>query len=154
MRRKDKEINDPQLINQILQEANIVRFGIKAEPVPYVVPLNYGYKNHCFYIHSARLGRKIELLKANPMVSFEIEHQVDIVKKDISCEWTTKYRSIMGIAKVQILSEKKDIIEGLDILMQHHGKMENAYDENYFQRIVILKAQILEIEGKQSGDFD
>lgn len=154
MRRKDKEIKDKELIEKILLSANIVRLGINASPVPYIVPLNYGYRDNCFYIHSARLGRKIELIKQNSLVSFEIEHEVEMVKKSLSCEWTTQYRSLMGIANVEILSEKKDIIEGLNILMEHSGKMDNEYDESYFQRIVILKVQILEIDGKQSGDFD
>jgi nitroimidazol reductase NimA-like FMN-containing flavoprotein (pyridoxamine 5'-phosphate oxidase superfamily) len=153
MRRKDKEITDNHIIEDILSNSGIVRIALNSQPVPYIVPLNYGYKNKELYIHTSRMGRKIDLIKANPMVAFEVENHAEIIKKDISCEWTTKYRSVMGIAKIEILTEKEDIIKGLDIIMQHFGKMQNQYDEKYFQRIVVLKLSIVELSAKQSGDW-
>ena len=153
MRRKEREITDRNLIEKILSTSEIVRVAINDTPAPYIVPLNYGYKNNALYIHSARNGIKIELMRANPIVSFEIEQKTEIVKSEISCEWTTKYRSVIGIAEAEILTKKDEIVHGLDVLMQHFGKKENKYDEKYFQRIVIIKLTISEIIGKQAGDW-
>lgn len=153
MRRKEREITDRNLIEKILSTSEIVRVAINDTPAPYIVPLNYGYKNNALYIHSARNGIKIELMRANPIVSFEIEQKTEIVKSEISCEWTANYRSVIGIAEAEILTKKDEIVHGLDVLMQHFGKKENKYDEKYFQRIVIIKLTISEIIGKQAGDW-
>jgi nitroimidazol reductase NimA-like FMN-containing flavoprotein (pyridoxamine 5'-phosphate oxidase superfamily) len=39
---------------------------------PYVVPLAYGYDGEAVYAHSA-IGRKIRLMRANPLVTFEVD---------------------------------------------------------------------------------
>ncbi|MFL5759358.1 MAG: pyridoxamine 5'-phosphate oxidase family protein [Thermomicrobiales bacterium] len=39
---------------------------------PYVVPLAYGYDGEAIYAHSG-LGRKIRLMRAQPLVSFEVD---------------------------------------------------------------------------------
>jgi len=45
---------------------------------PYQIPLNYGYKDNSLYIHSARGGKKIDLLRANNLVHFQIETRVEV----------------------------------------------------------------------------
>ena len=44
MRRKDREITDLRQIEEILEEAQIVRVAMSDGDSPYVVPLNYGYE--------------------------------------------------------------------------------------------------------------
>lgn len=39
---------------------------------PFVVPLAYGYDGECVYAHSGP-GRKIHLMRAQPLVSFEVD---------------------------------------------------------------------------------
>ena len=43
-----------------------------ADGRPYVVPLAYGYDGAAIYAHSGP-GRKIRLMRANPLVSFEVD---------------------------------------------------------------------------------
>lgn len=47
---------------------------------PYVVPLAYGYDGEAIYAHSG-LGRKIRLMRAQPLVSFEVD------RADASDRW-------------------------------------------------------------------
>lgn len=43
-----------------------------SEGRPYVVPLAYGYDGQAVYAHSGP-GRKIRLMRANPLVTFEVD---------------------------------------------------------------------------------
>ena len=43
---------------------------------PYVVPLSYGYDGESIYAHSGP-GRKIRLMRAQPLVSFEVDRADD-----------------------------------------------------------------------------
>lgn len=75
MRRKDREITDICAILDLVSECKVCRLAMTDGGVPYIVPLNYGYEYAdgalTFYFHSAKEGRKLEILKKNPTVCLE-----------------------------------------------------------------------------------
>ncbi len=83
MRRKDKEITDQSVIQEILLNNTICRLSLSDGEMPYVIPMNYGYKDGCFYFHSAHEGRKLNLLKKNNKVCIEVTDSIEIVTSPI-----------------------------------------------------------------------
>jgi uncharacterized protein len=155
MRRKDKEIRDRNVIEQLLSRSEICRIAMIDGNMPYMVPLNYGYAGNALYFHSALSGRKIEILKRNNRVCFEIENHTEIIKDEIPCEWTAKYRSLIGYGTIEFITGHEEKKKGLDVIMAHYGrKGANIYMDNHIENIIILKLNIEEISGKQSGDWD
>jgi hypothetical protein len=155
MRRKEKEITDKQIIEQILSNSEVCRIAMIDKDKPYIVPLNYGYYYNSIYIHSAPLGKKIDILKQNNNVCFEIEYSSEVIKRELSCEWSTKYRSLIGYGTIDIITDFEQKKKGLDIIMAHYGKPDNnIYKDKQVEFIVILKLNIDQITGKQSGDWD
>jgi nitroimidazol reductase NimA-like FMN-containing flavoprotein (pyridoxamine 5'-phosphate oxidase superfamily) len=154
MRRNDKEITDYRIIEEILSKSVICRIAIMDQEAPYIVPLNYGYFNNQLFFHAAAQGRKIDLLKVNNKVCFEIDYAHEIIKTELSCNWTAKYRSVIGYGIIEMTNDIDQIKNGLNIIMSHYGRSENTYDEKYLQRIVLLKLKIESISGKQSGDWE
>lgn len=150
MRRKERQIVDKEIINEILVNSNICRLGIFDDEYPYIVPMNYGYSNKSLYFHCATEGRKLDLIVKNNKVGFEIEAQNEILKDEVSCKWTTKYRSIIGKGKIVILTETNEKVDGLNIIMEHHGKMDNSYNEKILDRLIVLRLDIEELTAKQS----
>ncbi|MBN2030420.1 pyridoxamine 5'-phosphate oxidase family protein [bacterium] len=151
MRKQNQGITDRNVIEGILSESEICRMAIMDNGKPYIVPLNYGYKNNAIYMHSAPAGKKIELLRKNNQVCFEIEHKVKIIKSDDPCKWSTMYRSVVGYGDVEIITDHEQKKMGLDIIMAHHGKHGgNQYEERLMDLLVILKLNITEMTGKQS----
>jgi hypothetical protein len=154
MRRHDKEIKDQNIIEDILNNSELCRIGLVEDGMAYIVPLNYGYADGIIYMHSAPNGRKMEILRRNNRVSFEIELFSDIVKKDVACRWTAKYRSVMGHGTVQIISDPEKKRTGMDVIMRKYGfKGDIVYDEASLSRMIILELKIDAIQGKQSGDW-
>lgn len=64
MRRSDKQIKDGKIIEKILEEAIVYRLAICDDGKPYIIPLNFGFKNNHLYFNSASPGSKIEILKS------------------------------------------------------------------------------------------
>lgn len=154
MRRKDKEITDDSVIQEILAKSRICRLGLVENEEAYIVPVNYGYQNGNIYIHSAAQGRKMEILKKNNLVAFEIEYSEEVIKDDKPCEWSARYRSVMGRGTVNIVTDPTEKKAGLDIIMRKHGSEgELIYDESSVSRIVLLVLRINSISGKQSGTW-
>jgi len=154
MRRLDKQITDQQVIEEILQQSDICRLGLVDQDEAYIVPVNYAYADNVIYIHSAHAGRKMELLKQNNRVSFEVEFHHEVVKSDIACNWTAKYRSVMGKGTVTITDNPDMKKKGMDLIMRKYGAdMELNYNEKVLARMAVLQLKIESLTGKQSGDW-
>jgi len=154
MRKKNQEITDNKIINEILTKSEVCRLAMMDADKPYILPFNYGYEENCIYIHSAPEGKKIELLRKNNKVCFEIEQIAEIVKHDKACKWETKYRSLIGYAEVEIITDFEQKKKGLDIIMSHYGEdLKIDYTEKQVDFIIILKLKITKLTGKQSGNW-
>ena len=155
MKRINQEITDRKVLEEILSKSEICRIGMVDNGVPYIVPVNYGYKDNTIYIHSASSGKKIDILKINNKVCFEIEYTVEVVKKELSCDWATKYRSVIGYGTIEIITDSELKKRGLDIIMAQHGKtIGNTYIDTQVEKIVILKLNITHLTGKQSKNWN
>lgn len=154
MRRKDKEITDENIIMQILRNSEICRLGLIDGTEAYIVPVNYAWKEGNIYIHSAPTGRKIDLIRKNNRVTFEIELSHEIVTGDNPCQWSAKYRSVMGRGTVELFSDRDSKKEGLDLIMTKYGATgELIYDEVSLSKMIVLKIKIESISAKQSGEW-
>jgi len=79
MRRKDREITDNSEIEKIIGKAICCRIGLVDNDEPYIVPVCFGYERNTIYFHSALEGRKVELIKKNNKVCFEIDTDLEIL---------------------------------------------------------------------------
>lgn len=108
MRRKDKQITDIKIIEEILAKADVCRIAMCDGGVPYLVPVNFGYRDRALYIHSAHEGRKMDILKKNDHVCFEVETDVEILEGDAACDWGTRYRSVIGSGRARFIEESTE----------------------------------------------
>jgi len=155
MRKSRQEIKDKAVLEKILSGAEICRLSMLDGELPYIIPVNYGYRDGHIYIHSAREGKKIDLLQNNRLICFEVEDTVQVVKGEKACDWTTRYRSVVGYGTMEILSDAASKQEGLEVIMAQHGapELEN-FDAENLKRMVILKLRITSLTGKQSSNWD
>lgn len=71
----------PQEIDELLSNAPFGRLALADGEEPYIVPLSYVYANKTIYFHSWHEGKKIEIMRSNPKVCFEVdEYEGDINK--------------------------------------------------------------------------
>jgi nitroimidazol reductase NimA-like FMN-containing flavoprotein (pyridoxamine 5'-phosphate oxidase superfamily) len=151
MRRKDKEIKNKNEIEDILSNNCICRIAFSYNKIPYIVPMNYGYKENKIYLHSAREGKKIDILKRNNNVCFEITDSIEIIKSKNACDFSTKFRSIIGLGKIRIISNQENKKEALNVIMYHHTKRKDwVFPDNMIEKVNIMEIEINSISGKKS----
>ena len=70
VRRKDREITDPDELKQVLKSTKYVTVALCMDKEPYLVSLSHGYdeKQNCLYFHCAGEGKKNVYLKSNNKV--------------------------------------------------------------------------------------
>lgn len=154
MRKRNREVKDKEIINKILNESLICRVALNDNKYPYIVPMNYGHKDNVLYFHCALKGKKIDLIKQDNNVCFEIEFHHEIMKYEESCQWTTKYRSIIGFGSIEIVTDFEEKERGLDVIMQQHGKNDNKYNKKHVNAMNLLKLSIDSLTAKQSDGWE
>ena len=154
MRRHDKKIKDPEILEEILLKSEVCRLGLTDKEMAYIVPVNFAYDDGMIYFHSAPVGRKMRLLRENPQISFEMELSAEIIRNPVACNWTTRYRSLTGTATASILTDTKSKKRGMDLIMRKYGAaIDLNYDAKTFSRMVIVALKVESVTGKQSGDW-
>ena len=152
MRKKDKEIKDKNTIESIIKRATVCRIGLSENNVPYIVPLNFGYENNCLYFHSAKEGKKIDMIRKNNSVCFEIDMDNELVEAENACGWGMKYYSIIGFGKAFLVDDFDEKRKALDIIMEHYsGKSSFEYSEEAVINAAIIKVEMESMTGKKSG---
>ncbi|HEM61208.1 MAG TPA: pyridoxamine 5'-phosphate oxidase family protein [Chloroflexi bacterium] len=151
MRRVEKEIKDRSTIEEILQRAVVCRLAVCEGNTPYIVPLNFGYKRGRLYFHSAPEGRKIEAIKANPNICFEVDVDLELVPDDIPCDWTVRYRSVIGFGRAHLLERTEEKREALDVILGHYAQGPFEYTQEAVAQVAIIEVEIESLTGKQSG---
>ncbi len=152
MLRGEKKIQDGNLIKTILTKALICRIGLADENHPYVVPMCFVHAGDAIYLHAAPEGRKIEILKQNAAVCFEVESDVAIVPADSPCGWGMQYRSVVGFGKATFVDNPEEKIAAFDLLMEKYsGRGGWTYPDKAVRRTTIIRIGIEQITGKQSG---
>ncbi|MGG5343822.1 pyridoxamine 5'-phosphate oxidase family protein [Enterococcus sp. AZ192] len=126
MRRKEFEVINKEIIDEILDEAHVVRLAFFDQEFPYIVPVNFGYEwieeRLFIYVHGARQGKKLSLLKANPKIGFEMDCRHKLITADEAAKYTYHYRSIIGQGIATILTDLERKRLALLKLMEHETK--------------------------------
>jgi uncharacterized protein len=153
MRRTDREITDRAEMDEILASAKVLRLGMAVDGEPYVVPLHFGHVGEHLFVHSAGEGRKIEFLKKNPRICFEVTTDYEILpSQDGACQWAARFRSVIGFGRATFLTDPNERKHALDVMMEHYsGKPSHDYEAKYTSRIAVIRIDIAHMTGKKSG---
>ena len=96
MTKRERQITDPDQILAILDKAKVLHLGLCADNEPYVVPMNYGYVFEdgklVLYLHSAVRGKKLDMLRQNPRVFFELDCDLMPFEGRVPCQYSCPYR--------------------------------------------------------------
>jgi uncharacterized protein len=153
MRRKDRQLTGPGEIELIISRADVCRIALADKNIPYIVTMNFGYsggENGCFYFHCAREGRKLEMIRRNNFVCFELDTDHELYEGEKGCDWGMKFSSVVGYGHISIVEEIESRIKALDCIMSHYSaKKTYSYDERVLDNTTILKLDILEMTGKR-----
>lgn len=152
MRRKEKQVTDEKIILSVLEKAEVCRLGMCRGNVPYIVPMNFGIEDNNLYFHCAREGKKLDIIRENNKVCFEMETDVQLLESEIPCRWGAKYTSIIGFGKAEILETEEEKTNGLNIIMKKYSKAgEFTYAPGEFSKLEVIRVTIEEMTCKKSG---
>lgn len=152
MRRQDREIVDPAQICGILKRSKVCFLSLCDGNTPYTVPMNFGFTEEAgritLYLHSARSGRKLELIRKNPNVCAAFGTMLSFEDGETGCKATAQYESAVGFGTAEILSDLKACEKGLSCLLSQY-ESRAAHDFSVLlDRTAVIRVVLDRISGK------
>ncbi len=154
MRKKEREITDKSVLEQLLMQARICRLGLYDGKWPYVVPVNMGYDAGRIYFHSSRKGKKMDILRDNPNVCFEVDGDVEIVSGELPCDYTTNYKSVIGFGTAALVEDEAEKLDALRLIMRRHGGPVEGFRPEILPVTAVVRIDIVSMTGKANPPFE
>lgn len=153
MRRKEKEVVDEDEINSIIERCQFCRIGLCDGNTPYIIPVCFGFRQGSLFFHSAAEGLKIDMIRNNPDVCFQMDCDTEIVKSQDPCKWSVKYSSLIGYGIAYILTDLSDKIDALSLIMEKYSgnKSNFNFSEKSISEVCVIRVTIESITVKKSG---
>lgn len=152
---KTYTINDFEKIEEIIRSAQTCFIGIN-DPgnAPYVIPMNFGYENGIFYLHSGPEGKKLDLIHNDNRISLSLHGNTRLVYQhpEVACSYSMSAESIVCEGKAEFVTGYDEKIQCLNIIMRHYAKREFRYNAPAVNNIRIWKIKPEQIFCKSFGN--
>lgn len=146
MRRKDREITDAEEIRRILSRARVLHLGLYDGEFPYVVPMHYGFTFEdgklTLYVHCAKEGRKLELLRRDRRVFVEIDTDEALVPGQTACSWGARYASVMARGQAAIVEDAAEKCRALTLLMRTQTGKDFSITPEMAAAVTVLRIDV------------
>ena len=126
---------------------------VDQEGKPYIVPMNFGFNEGVIYLHSARIGKKIGILKDNPVVciEFSTDYLLRYQNEEVACSWSMKYRSVLAYGKVTFVEDEKQKSDNIAMIMKNYTAKEFKYNLPSIREVCCWKVHVERFEGRTYG---
>ena len=145
-------VTDPEQIRHILDSGKVLHLGLSVNNEPYVVPMNYGYTMEdgklVIYLHSAVKGRKLEMIRTNPKVSFSIDCDRMPFEGRVPCQYGMVYSSIMGRGTATLVEDPEAKMQAMSILMKTQTGKDFNFNERLVSIVTVIRIDVAEYTAK------
>lgn len=145
---------DQEVIAAIIHKCDICFAGVvDEENKPYVLPMNFGFRDNVIYMHSAPEGRIIDILKNNNnvCVTFSTDHEMAFQHPEVACSYRMRSKSVMATGQVTFVEDMEQKREALDILMANYSDKAFKYSDPAVRNVKVWKIAVDHITCKEFG---
>jgi nitroimidazol reductase NimA-like FMN-containing flavoprotein (pyridoxamine 5'-phosphate oxidase superfamily) len=147
---KKYEIQSKQKMIDFLNSQPAGRVAsIDRDGYPQVIPMNFVYLDNAIYMHSHPFGEKLDNIRRNPHVGFEVDQHVCFLPSyyfhptDAS-QADTLYISVVIKGMAEIIQEPEEKARALNALMQKYQK-EGKYEALEAEMPVVEEVAIIKV---------
>ena len=146
MRRDDRAVTAPDEIRALLEQCRVCRLAMADAAGLYIVPMNFAYTLEdvrlTLYFHSAREGRKMELIRRNGKASFAMDLCGRLVEGENGCQYSVCYQSVMGEGRIEIVKEPAQKELCLRHIMAHYtDRTDLEFSPRTVERTCVLRLE-------------
>ena len=152
------EIKSYEKIKEFLSSEHVGRIAsIDENGYPQIIPMNFAFANDAIYMHSFPRGEKLENIKRNQKVGFEVDRELEFLPSYFShptnaSQADTLYISVVIKGKAAFVDDDAEKALGLNGLMKkyqpegHYIPIKN--DDLVLDEVAVIKVIPESIKGK------
>ena len=144
--KRERQITDEAQIMDILDKGKVLHLGLAVDNEPYVVPMNYGYTHEdgklVIYLHSAVRGKKLDMIRANPKVFFEIDCDLVPFESELPCQYGLAYSSVMGKGVARIVDDVEEKKKAMSILMKTQTGKDFTFEDRLVSIVAVIRIDV------------
>ena len=152
MTKREFRITDENQIRHILDTAKVLHLGLAVNNEPYVVPMNYGYAMEdgklVLYLHSAVQGKKLDMMRENPRVFFELDCDLSPFEGEKPCQYGLVYSSVMGRGTASIVEDTAEKIKAMALLMKTQTQKDFEFNDRLVSIVAVIRIDVEEYTAK------
>ena len=153
MRRKDREVTEFSALKAIIDECKVCCVAMQDEEGLYIVPMNFGYEFNgeqlILYFHSAKAGRKVNVLSKGATVAFEMDCGHGLIADDIACRNGFTFKSIIGNGQASLVIDDNEKMKALKLIMLHQTGKDFEMPPAAANAVALFKIESTSFTGKQ-----
>ena len=137
-------IESAEEMEKLLTEERVGYLGLSHHNVPYVVPLTYGYCEGKIIFHGSSEGKKLEIIRENPIVCFTVSrHYGEMVSHPQGAECHADSDSVICYGRARII---EGIQERCRILNKFNRRLQPQAREITEEEVEFCSAVEISIE--------
>ena len=152
MTKRELQVTDLNEIRAILDTAKVLHLGLAVDNEPYVVPLNYGYTMEdgrlTLYLHGANQGKKLDMIRANPRVFFEMDCDRMPFDGVLPCQYGMVYSSVMGRGTAHIVEDAEEKKRAMTLLMKTQTGKDFTFEDRLVTIVTVIRIDVSEYTAK------
>ena len=153
MRRQDREVSDIEGIRGIIEKCKVCHIAMVDEGSPYVVPLNFGYTLEegvlTLLFHCAKEGRKLDILRRNSAVCFEMAWEGQLGHIENPCKSGYYFESVHGFGRAEFVEDVEEKCRALTLLMKYQAGQDFVYTPQQAGSVCVFKIISTDFTGKK-----
>lgn len=151
-RMKNFQLTSDQ-IEALLHRAETGSFAtINENGYPYAVGMHFVYSNNKIYLHGLPKGQKIDNIKRNPKVCFEVNELIGLLIENDNnpCDTNAQYNSVVIIGNASLVEDLNYKHEVLNKIVKKYTPqfVGKELPHNMIKGTAIIEIAIIECTGK------
>lgn len=151
---KSRKVEHINAITEIINKCDVCYMGmIDQDGEPYVLPFNFGFDEGIIYLHSAKTGKKIDILRNNNRVcvAFSTDHVLRYQNEEVACSWSMKYRSVLAYGTIEFIDDPERKVEALNHIMKKYAGKDYSYNKPAIEGVQCFRIHVKKFEGRAYG---
>ena len=139
---------------EILREGFYGRLATAVDGKPYIVPVNYAYVAEKIFIHCNIKGRKLDNIRSNPNVCFEVSEPHKLYKDRKPCNFGVRFSSVLVFGSAEIVEEPAMKAMGVRAIIEKYaGDMPvDEISQAQLNSIEVIAITVEDMTGKINVD--
>jgi len=152
-RHPEKAIEDIDEIMSVIDAQRLLNIAMSVDDEPYLVTVNYGFdpEERCFYFHCAAEGKKLDIIRSNPVVWCQVFEDRGYVQTE--CEH--HFRTVQFRGEAEVLTDIDEIRTALTLLIEQQEDDPDPVKERLLAKVKpgmlsVVRVRVGEFSGKRN----